>query len=398
MPSQLSHRHTILACYAGYVTQAIVNNFAPLLFLALSGEFGLSLADITLLTTVNFLVQLLVDLVSAGFVDRIGYRAAVVAAHAFSAAGLVSLGVLPHVLASPYLGLLLSVALYAVGGGLIEVLISPIVEGCPTDDKVAAMSLLHSFYCWGHVGVVLVSTGFFLAFGVGAWPALACAWALLPLANCLLFARVPIYPLVGEGEGMRVRDLLRTPAFWALVLLMVCSGASEQGMSQWASTFAEAGLSLPKAAGDVLGPCLFATLMGTSRALFGRAGERLPLERSIALCASLCVGAYLLAGLSSNPALGLLGCAACGLSVGIFWPGTFSLAARRMPRGGTGLFALLALAGDLGCSGGPTLVGLVAGACEGNLRPGLLAAAVFPALILVALGLSGRGRGTRNGE
>ena len=380
-----NYNHTLYASYIGYITQAIVNNFAPLLFLTFSRQFGLSLDRLALITTINFAVQLLVDLVSARVVDRIGYRICVVVAHVLSAMGLMGLAVLPGLLPDAYAGILVSVVLYAVGGGLIEVLISPIVESCPTERKEAAMSLLHSFYCWGHLAVILLSTLFFALAGIGRWPWLAAIWALVPLGNCFYFARVPLYSITGGQEPLSIGKLFSQKVFWLLMLLMVCAGASEQGMSQWASAFAESALRLPKAVGDLAGPSLFALLMGTSRALYGKFSERLPLKKAMIGCAALCAACYLLASLTQSPVLGLIGCAVCGFSVGIFWPGTFSVAAAALPGAGTAMYALMALAGDVGCSGGPTLVGFVANALGGDLKKGLLAAIIFPALILIGV-------------
>ena len=380
-----SHTHTIYACYLGYIVQAIVNNFSPLLFLTFSASFGLALEQIALISTVNFAIQLCVDLLSARIVDRVGCRASVIAAHAFAAAGIAGLAVFPALLGSAFAGLLLAVALYAVGGGIIEVLISPIVEACPTEKKEAAMSLLHSFYCWGHLAVVLLSTLFFTLFGIDNWRILAVIWAIIPILNLFYFTQVPIYPIAPEQEKSSLGGLLRSGTFWLLVLLMVCAGASEQGMSQWASAFAESALHLSKTAGDLAGPCCFALFMGTARALYGKFSDHVPLKKAMALCAALCVGSYALAAFAPYPALGLAGCALCGFSVGIFWPGTFSMAAKALPGGGTAMYALMALAGDLGCSSGPGFVGLAAGAAGGELKIGIIAAAVFPMLMLAGL-------------
>ena len=387
------YQKTIYACFVAYIVQAIVNNFVPLLFLTFQDSYGIPLSRITMLVTINFGLQLLVDLVSVSFVDRIGYRSSMVLAHALAAAGLVLLAILPEVMPSPFLGIFLAVCVYAVGGGLLEVLVSPVVEACPSDHKEQAMSLLHSFYCWGHVGVVLLSTVFFTLFGTGHWQALALAWALIPLGNMAAFTRVPIAPLMGDGQrGMTIGELARQKVFWVFLLMMLCAGASEQGVSQWASTFAEKGLGVGKAVGDLAGPMAFAVLMGASRAVYGKYGEKLDLDRFMAGSALLCVAAYLCVALVPSPAAGLLGCAVCGLSVGIMWPGTFSKASAGLPHGGTVMFALMALAGDLGCSGGPTLVGMVSSALGGDLRRGILAGALFPVLLLAGLWLSGRAR------
>ena len=382
-----NYQHTLYASYLGYVTQAIVNNFAPLLFLTFQHSLGVPLEQITLLVTLNFAVQLVVDAFSARFLDRLGYRFWIVTAHILSGIGLAGLGIFPQFFEVPFVGLLLAVVLYAMGGGLLEVLVSPIVEACPTSQKEAAMSLLHSFYCWGHVFVVLLSTAFFAVFGVSRWPVMAVIWAMLPFANAVYFSRVPIASVTGDREGMGIRALLKSKLFWVLALLMVCAGASEQGMSQWASAFAESGLNVSKTMGDLAGPCLFAALMGISRVLHAKLSERLPLTRVMAGCAVLCIAGYLTASLFHLPALNLLGCAMVGFSVGVFWPGTFSLAAKGCPTGGTAMFALLALAGDLGCASGPAAVGFVANAANGELRMGLLAAIGFPILLLCGLWL-----------
>lgn len=381
-----AYKWTINACFIGYIIQAIVNNFVPLLFLTFQSSYGIPLSQITLLITVNFAVQLTVDLVSVAFVDRIGYRASMLIAHGMSALGLAGLTILPRILPSAYAGLLISVVCYAVGGGLLEVLVSPVMESCPTDNKEKAMSMLHSFYCWGQVGVVLFSTLFFRIFGIDRWWILALLWAIVPIANGILFARVPIAPLIADGEkGMTVRELFGMRAFWMLMLMMVCAGASELSVSQWASTFAEKGLGISKTLGDLMGPMFFALLMGCARAFYGKYGEKVELDRFMTGSAMLCVISYLCISLVPVPWIGLLGCGLCGLSVGIMWPGTFSKATASIKRGGTAMFALLALGGDIGCSGGPTLVGLVSGAFGDNLHRGILAGAIFPVVLLAVL-------------
>lgn len=384
------YEHTIYACYIGYITQAIVNNFAPLLFLTFAADYGLSLDKITLITTVNFLVQLCVDLLSAKVIDKVGYRRSVIFAHLMAALGLVGMALLPGLLGNAYGGILAAVVFYAVGGGIIEVLISPIVEACPTSKKEAAMSLLHSFYCWGHLAVVLLSTLFFKVFGIGNWKILAVIWALVPILNMFYFALVPIYPIVSEQEKLSLGRLLKNKTFWLIVVLMVCAGASEQAMSQWASSFAESALRVSKTMGDLAGPCAFALLMGTSRALYGKYSDHIPLRETMGACAVLCIFCYAAAAFTQNPVFGLVGCALTGFSVGIFWPGTFSLAALRIPGGGTAMYALLALAGDLGCSSGPTVVGFAASASQGSLKAGLCVAMIFPALMLAGILWLGR--------
>ena len=384
----MNHQYnkTITACFIGYIVQAIVNNFVPLLFLTFQRTYNIPLSQITLLVTFNFGVQLLVDLLSIGLVDRIGYRASMVIAHLFSAAGLILLTFLPELLPSPFAGILISVMVYAIGGGLLEVLVSPVVEACPSENKEKAMSMLHSFYCWGHVGVVLLSTIFFHFFGIQNWKMMALIWAVVPLCNAFAFTKVPIASLIKEGETrLQLKELFGLKIFWILLIMMICAGASEQAVSQWASTFAEKGLGISKTAGDLAGPMAFAIFMGTSRAFYGKYGDRIHLYHFMIYSCCLCILAYLGISLLPIPQLSLLACAVCGLSVGIMWPGTFSKASATLPNGGTAMFAMLALGGDVGCSAGPTLVGMVSNALHDNLKMGVLAGIIFPVLLLLGI-------------
>ena len=385
------YNKTITACFLGYISQAIIVNFTPLLFLFFQKSYQIPLSRITLLVTLNFGVQLLTDLCSVGFIDKIGYRASLIIAHLLSALGLIFLTVLPEVLPSPFAGILVSVMVYAVGGGLLEVLVSPVVEACPSDNKEKTMSMLHSFYCWGHAGVVLISTLFFHVAGIENWKTLAVVWALIPIGNALAFAKVPIASLMEEGEkGLSLKELFRMKLFWVLMIMMICAGASEQAISQWASTFAEKGLGISKTAGDLAGPMAFAILMGTSRMFYGKYGDKIHLDRFMIYSSCLCILAYLGIALFPVPQLSLAACALCGLSVGIMWPGTFSKAAAALPKGGTAMFALLALGGDVGCSSGPTLVGMVSGALGDNLKMGVLTGIIFPMLLLSGVILCGK--------
>ncbi|WAJ22863.1 MFS transporter [Lacrimispora xylanolytica] len=379
------YNKTIRACFMSYIVQAIINNFVPLLFLTFEKEYDIPLSRIALLVTFNFGIQLLVDLLSAGVIDKVGYRISMITALALCALGLVSLVVLPGFFSNPWTGLLGAVMIYGAGGGLLEVLVSPVVEACPTENKEKAMSMLHSFYCWGHVGVVLISTVFFVLLGVDNWRILALFWALIPLYNMITFFRVPIAPLIKEDEGISFRTLIGKKIFWVFMILMVCAGAGEQAVSQWASAFAEEGLKVKKAVGDLAGPMFFAVMMGTSRALYGKYGEKIDLGKMMTYSGILCSASYILISLSPHPALGLIGCGICGLSVGIMWPGTFSMASASIRGGGTAMFAFLALAGDLGCSSGPTLVGQVSGILGNNLKMGILAAVLFPILFVISV-------------
>lgn len=380
-----NYQKTKVACYLGLVTQAIVANFAPLLFLKFHQDYQISLGNIALISTCFFLTQILVDLFCAKFVDKIGHRICIVASEICAAAGLVGLAFLPELLPNPFVGIICSVIVYAIGSGLVEVLCSPIIEACPFENKEATMSLLHSFYCWGSVGTILVSSLFFTIFGMDSWKWLAVLLALIPAVNIYNFATCPIETLVDEDKGMGVKKLFQTPLFWLAVCLMICSGASELAMAQWASAYAEAALGLSKTIGDLAGPCMFAITMGISRVIFGKYGDKLDLIKFMTGSGILCVISYLLASLSSNPLLGLMGCILCGFSVGIMWPGTISLSSQRFPTGGTAMFALLAVAGDLGGSFGPGIVGRVTQSAGDNIQVGIGVGLIFPIVLLVML-------------
>lgn len=380
-----NYKKTKIACYLGFITQAIAANFAPLLFLKFHMDYNISLGNIALISTCFFFTQLVVDLFCAKFVDRIGYRACIVASEVCSALGLVGLAILPDLLSNPYMGIIISVITYAIGSGLIEVLCSPIVEACAFENKEATMSLLHSFYCWGAVGTILVSTAFFAIFGIDSWKYLAVLLALVPAINIYNFATCPIEYLVEDGEGMSIPSLFKTPLFWVAIILMVCSGASELSMAQWASAYAEAALGLSKTMGDLLGPCLFAVAMGICRVLYGKYGEKVNLTKFMLGSGLLCVVCYVLASLFSNPVVGLAGCILCGFSVGIMWPGTLSISSKKFPAGGTAMFALLAMAGDLGGSIGPAIVGRVTQMAGDNIRTGMTIGLIFPVVLVIGL-------------
>lgn len=380
-----NYKRTLAACYLGFITQAIAANFAPLLFLKFHSDYGIPLGKIALISSVFFITQLITDVLCAKFADRIGYRQCAVAAEICSAAGLVGLAFLPELLPDPFVGIIASVIVYAVGSGLIEVLGSPIVEACPFENKDAVMSLLHSFYCWGSVGVILISTLFFAVFGIESWKWLACVWAVIPIVNVFNFAVCPIERLTDEGEGMKISGLLRVPLFWLAIVLMICAGASELSMAQWASAYSEEALGLSKAAGDLAGPCMFAVTMGISRAVYGKYGAKLNLMKFMLGSGCLCLMCYIAASLSDSPAIGLAGCIVCGFSVGIMWPGTISICSEHIPAGGTAMFALLAMAGDLGGAFGPGLVGSVAQNANDNLQRGMLVGGVFPLVLIISL-------------
>ena len=379
------YRKTLLACYLGFITQAIAANFAPLLFLKFHNDYNIPLGQIALVPTAFFFTQLVVDIFCARFVDRIGYRKSIVASEIFSAAGLISLAFLPELLSSAFAGIIISVILYAIGSGLIEVLCSPIVEACPFENKEATMSLLHSFYCWGWVGVTVISTCLFTLLGIENWKIVACFWAIVPLYNIYNFATCPIEHLVDDGKGMTILQLFKMPLFWIAVVLMVCSGASELSMAQWASAFVESGIGLSKTFCDLAGPCLFAVTMGICRVFYGRFGHKVDLMKFMIGSGILCLVCYILASLSENPAVALIGCIFCGFSVGIMWPGTLSISSKSIPTGGTAMFALLAMAGDLGGSIGPSAVGVISQVFGDNLQKGLFFGGLFPVVLVIFL-------------
>lgn len=380
-----NYKKTLKACYLGFITQAIVANFAPLLFLKFHTEYGIPLGQIALISTTFFFTQLIVDILCAKYVERIGYRRAVVLSEAASAVGLVGLAFLPDLLPSPFFGIIVSAIIYAIGSGLIEVLVSPIVEACPFENKEAVMSLLHSFYCWGTVAVILLSTLFFGVFGISNWKWMACIWAIIPIYNIYNFMTCPIEYLVENGEGMSVGELLKSPLFWTGIILMICAGASEISMAQWASAFTESALGIEKRMGDLAGPCMFAVMQGISRVIYGKYGNRIDLNKYMMGSGALCLFCYILASLSHNPFLSLVGCIMCGFSVGIMWPGTISIMSKRLPVGGTAMFALLAMAGDIGGSVGPAEVGIVTQTANDNLQVGMLSASIFPTVLIIML-------------
>lgn len=380
-----NYKKTMFACYLGFITQAITANFAPLLFLKFHKEYSISLGKIAFIPTAFFFTQLLVDVFCAKFIDRIGYRKSIVMSEVCSAAGLIGLAFLPELLGTPFSGIIISVIIYAVGSGLIEVLGSPIVEACPFENKDSVMSLLHSFYCWGSVGVIVLSTLFFFVFSIDNWKWLACIWALIPLYNVYNFMTCPIEHLVEDGEAMSIGGLFKVPMFWIAIILMVCAGASELSMGQWASAYAESAIGLSKAVGDLAGPCMFAVMMGISRVLYGKYGEKLNLMNFMICSGVLCLVCYLMAALSAKPAIGLIGCIICGFSVGIMWPGTISISSKQLPTGGTAMFALLAMAGDLGGAFGPSLVGNITQNANDNLQAGMLVGCVFPVILIISL-------------
>ena len=382
---KLSFKHTQIACYLGYVSQAIAATFLPLLFVRLGSEFGFSISKLTVLITITFCTEIFIDAVCPFLTNIIGYRKSMVFANICSVAGTAGLAVFPYIFSNPYTGFVICAVFYAIGGGFDEVLVSPIVEACPTKNKARAMALLHSFFCWGCAAVVLFSTLFFRFAGIQNWRILAVAWALIPFVNTFLFMFVPIRTLEEEKGKGRFGNMIKNPTFWLMCIVMICAGASELAMSQWASAFAETGLGVSKTIGDLLGPCAFAVLMGLSRVVFSRIDDKTDISTILICGAVLCIGAYLMASLSGNAVVSLIGCCLCGIAVAPMWPGAFSMASQKIPNASTAMFAAFALAGDMGCTAGPSIVGFVSGAGDNNISRGLLCSVAFPALMIVSL-------------
>lgn len=392
MSKTKKYMSTKIACYTGYFVQAIINNLAPLFYVIFQNEFEINYTKISWLIMLNFVTQLFVDIMSVKVIEKLGYRVSIVFAHVFSSLGLFLLGVLPRAMENHYIGLVIPIIIYATGSGLIEVLVSPIVEGLPLENKSGEMSLLHSFYCWGQMSVVLFTTIAIKFAGSENWVYAPMLWAMIPFINMFMFMKVPIFPPVPEGEDeMKVSELFKSGTFILLALLMLCAGASELAMSQWASTFAEESLGVDKLTGDLLGPCLFALLMASARVVFGLVGDKVDVKKVLTFSAGLCVTAYLLSTLSKSPIVSLIGCGLCGLSVATMWPGVFSFAAKIFPRGGTPLFAMLAVFGDFGCAFGPWLAGVVSDGVRAStitfdpLKFGLMIAVVFPITMIITI-------------
>lgn len=381
---KLSFNHTKAACYIGSISQSIVCGFLPLLFVIFNQDYGIPLAMVTLFSTVNFVIQLIMDFTSLFYIDRVSYRKTIVAAHLLAAFGFLFLGLAAPKIKNIYPAILFSVVLFSAGGGLSEVLLSPIIEGCPSDNKAATMSLLHSMFAFGSVGVILVTNILLFVLGKANWHYIATLWAAIPLFNAGYFMLVPINRIVESDKRMPLSRLFKRKSFLVFVLIMFCSGATEIAMSQWASAFAESSLGVSKAVGDILGPCVFASMMALSRVMYSKLADRINLAKYLMLCGIMTVGCFLTAALSPIKLAALLACGFCGFAVGIIWPGTVSLSAKTYPSGGAAMFGALALAGDVGCTAGPTVVWFVASLFGGELRRGLLISCIFPVLLVVS--------------
>ena len=398
-----SYKHTLRACYVGYITQAIVNNLAPILFIIFQKQFHISFEEIGRLILINFATQTVADIIAIKYVDKLGYRKSAILAHIFCAVGLIGLSILPKLMPSPYIGLIMAVMIYALGGGILEVLVSPIVESIPGDEKASAMSLLHSFYCWGQMGVVFITTILLKLIGNDMWTIIPIVWAVIPIYNGFKFTKVPLMPPLPQEEQVSIKVLIKSKQILVALMLMLCAGASELTMSQWSSIFAEKGLNVPKVIGDIAGPCMFAIFMGTGRTLYGIWGSKINLRNALLISGILCIACYVVTVFSPWPLLSLIACAISGISVSLMWPGTFSLSAKLYPTGGTAMFGMLAIFGDLGASIGPWLAGLMSDIAQKStkiiefgqvynidieqlgLKSGLFVATIFPIILVLGI-------------
>ncbi len=378
-----NYNYTRVCCYIGYFVQAIINNFLPLLFVTFNTDYGISYERLGTLIVINFCTQIAVDIVSVKIIDKIGYKNTVLLAHILAAAGLTLLAILPRAMDNTFLAIIISILCYAFGSGLIEVIISPIIEYLPSDAKAASMSLLHSFYCWGQLATVLLTTVLFLVMGIKNWSYISLIWAVVPLINLFLFIKAPIVVPESEKEHKRNKDIFKKSDFYIMLVVMLCAGASELAVSQWASAFAETALHLNKAAGDLAGPCAFALFMGTGRVIYGVIGHKLNIKWAMLICSVLCFASYIVIALCPSAMVSLIFCAVCGFSVSVMWPGTLSMSAASFVTGGALMFGLLAAFGDLGCSVGPWLTGIVAD--SHGLRTGFLMSAVFPLIMILVI-------------
>lgn len=383
---KLSYKQTVLTCYISYIASAAANNLVSLLFIIFQDDFGLSNIQLATVVSANFFTQIILDLIGAKYVDKVGYRPIALIGSAFLVIGLISIGLIPMIISNTFVALCIASVIYAIGSGLNEVIISPIIEALPGEQKEAAMSILHSFYCWGHVGVVLLSTLYFVVVP-DKWFILPMLWAIVPLISLILFTSVPIRILNedSESQSLPFSTLFKNKLFWLFCLLMLCGGAAEQCMSQWSSFFAESELGVSKLIGNLLGPCFFALMMAITRTIYGKYSEKMPLISALLLSSIITVAGYLMSSLIPNPYIALIGCGIVGVGVGLYWPGVLSVSSNAIPAGGASMFALLALFGDLGCSVGPQLTAVVSEIFGGRLKAGLFASIIFPIVIGVSM-------------
>ena len=378
-----SYTHTKISCYLGYTSQAISFSIPPLFFAIFNTRLNMSLSQIAFVIFMCFIIQLIVDAVAVKYVDRIGYRKSMIAGQITAASGLLFLGILPEFMENSYLGFFIAAVFYSIGCGITEVIVSPIIEYLPTKNKAAEMSLLHSSYSWGTVIAILATSFLLVLFGRVNWFVIPVLWALIPFYNIYLCFKVPFPDTIKEHERTRIKDILLNPMFITAMIVMACAGASEHVIFQWASYFAEIGLNLPKVTGDLIGPCMFGVLSGMARLWFGKYGNKKNLSGALVISGMLCTGCYICIVFSPVPLISVIACGVCGLATGLMWPGTLSLTSQILPKGGTAMFGLLAMAGDLGISCGTWLTGTLGELY--NLKFGFTVSLIFPIILLIGL-------------
>ena len=354
-----SYKSTIAACYIGSFVQAIIVNTTPILFIPLREQFGLTFQQMGLLVLINFISQVGCDILFSNAIDKYGFRRFVVAAHGLAVVGLVLFAASPLLFDRPFAGFVTATIIFSGSGGLLELLLSPIVNAIPTDEKAGAMSVLHSFYSWGQAAVILLTTVLLFVFGRAWWQWIILIWTLVPLFNFFFLMRVPFAPNVPEEQRQGMDKILLKPFFIAALATILCGAAAELCISQWASAYLEEAMRLPKVVGDVGGVCLFAVMMGVGRLFYGMYGKKINVSLMMLIGTVGAAACYITVALSGTAVLSLLACGLCGLCVSLLWPGTLVVASEHYPLAGAWMFAILA-AGDIGASAGPWLMGVVA--------------------------------------
>lgn len=375
---------TKITCYIGYVVQAVINNFLPILFIVFQDIYGLGYEKLARLIAVNFITQIITDFLTPKIVNKIGYRKAIILCQAAATTGLLMLGILPRFVSNVYPVIIFSIIVYAFGSGLIEVLFSPVIEHLPIDNKSGNMSLLHSFYCWGQAFTIIVTTALVSFFGYKGWANIPLVWAVLPFIDMLLFIKAPIVEPKEDEKEQGFKELFKNRKFKLYMLMMLCAGASEIAMAEWASMFAQQSLGVSKVIGDLTGPCLFAIFMGLGRIWYAAVSNKISFTKAIIVLNSICAVCYLGVAFCKISVLALVFCAVCGFTVSISWPGIYSLGAETFPKGNAVMYSTFALCGDMGCCLGPWVLGFVAEFF--GLNAGFAVATVFP-ITMVATAL-----------
>lgn len=354
-----SYQLTTISCFVGIFCQAVSSNITAILFIPLMTLYGLSYVHLGLLVGINFTTQVLVDIIASRLVDRYGFRVFVLPSDILAVIGLVLFGLTPVLFDNILTGLVFSTIIFSASCGLQEVMLSPIVNAIPHNDKGPAMALMHSFYAWGQVATIIITTLFLFFFGIENWQVIVFLWALVPLVNFFMFLAAPFPGVIHENQRMTMRDLILKPFYLVALLAIMGGAATELVMNQWSSTFSEKVLELPKVTGDILGMCGFAVFLGLGRVLYGRYGSKINMNNVLVGSAAAAVVCYIAVAISPLPAISLAACAVCGLAASLLWPGTLVITAEKYPLAGAWIFAILAAAGDIGAASGPFAAGVI---------------------------------------